>query len=57
MNPPQSPQAQALDTQSRETQTREIQAKIRVLGGVQIVLGYGKDLRSGRNSFFTTVTK
>ena len=33
------------------------QAKIRVLGGVQIVLGYGKDLRSGRNSFFTTVTK
>jgi hypothetical protein len=34
-----------------------VQAKIRVLGGVQIVLGYGKDLRSGRNSFFTTVTK
>jgi tetratricopeptide (TPR) repeat protein len=33
------------------------QAKIRVLGGVQVVLGYGKDLRSGRNSFFTTVTK
>src|ERR1700730_4528043 len=33
------------------------QAKIRVLGGVEIVLGYGKDLRSGRNSFFTTVTK
>jgi tetratricopeptide (TPR) repeat protein len=33
------------------------QAKIRVLGGVQIVLGYGKDLRSGKNSFFTTVTK
>jgi hypothetical protein len=33
------------------------QAKIRVPGGVQIVLGYGKDLRSGRNSFFTTVTK
>jgi tetratricopeptide (TPR) repeat protein len=34
-----------------------VQTKIRVLGGVQIVLGYGKDLRSGRNSFFTTVTK
>ncbi|HET7105949.1 MAG TPA: hypothetical protein VFI38_04000 [Candidatus Acidoferrum sp.] len=34
-----------------------LQAKIRVLGGVQVVLGYGKDLRSGRNSFFTTVTK
>src|SRR6266849_1782926 len=33
------------------------QAKIRVLGGVQVVRGYGKDLRSGRNSFFTTVTK
>ena len=33
------------------------QAKIRVLGGFQIVLGYGKDLRSGRNSFFTTVTR
>jgi tetratricopeptide (TPR) repeat protein len=33
------------------------QAKIRVLGGVEVVLGYGKDLRSGRNSFFTTVTK
>jgi tetratricopeptide (TPR) repeat protein len=34
-----------------------VQTKIRVLGGVQVVLGYGKDLRSGRNSFFTTVTK
>jgi len=33
------------------------QAKIRVLGGVEVVLGYGKDLRSGRNSFFTTVTR
>jgi hypothetical protein len=33
------------------------QAKIRVLGGMQVVFGYGKDLRSGRNSFFTTVTK
>jgi len=34
-----------------------VQTKIRVLGGVQVVLGYGKDLRSGRNSFFTTVTR
>jgi len=34
-----------------------VQTKIRVLGGVQVVLGYGKDLRSGRNSFFTIVTK
>jgi tetratricopeptide (TPR) repeat protein len=34
-----------------------VQTKIRVLGGVQVVLGYGKDLRSGRNSFFTAITK
>jgi tetratricopeptide (TPR) repeat protein len=34
-----------------------VQTKIRVLGGVEVVLGYGKDLRSGRNSFFTTVTR
>jgi len=34
-----------------------VQAKVRVLGGVQVVLGYGKDLRSGRNSFFTSVTR
>lgn len=32
------------------------QLKIRVLGSFQFVLGYGKDLRTGRNSFFTTVT-
>lgn len=31
-----------------------IEARIRVLGSVELVLGYGKDLRSGRNSFFTT---
>ncbi len=31
------------------------QVKIRVLGSFEFVLGYGKDLRSGRNSFFTTV--
>ena len=34
-----------------------VQTKIKVLSQFQIVLGYGKDLRSGRNSFFTTVTK
>ena len=33
------------------------QLKIRVLGSFEFVLGYGKDLRSGRNSFFTTVTR
>jgi tetratricopeptide (TPR) repeat protein len=30
--------------------------KIRALGSIEFVLGYGKDLRSGRNSFFSTVT-
>ena len=34
-----------------------IQAKIRVLGSFEFVLGYGKDLRSGNNSFFTTVSR
>ena len=34
-----------------------VQTKIKVLGQFQVVLGYGKDLRCGRNSFFTTVTK
>ena len=34
-----------------------IQAKIRLLGSLEFVLGYGKDLRSGNNSFFTTVTR
>lgn len=33
------------------------QAKIRVLGSFALVLGYGKDLRSGTNSFFTTVSR
>ena len=32
------------------------QLKIRMLGSFEFVLGYGKDLRSGRNSFFTTVS-
>jgi len=31
------------------------QLKIRVLGSFEFVVGYGKDLRSGRNSLFTTV--
>ena len=34
-----------------------IQAKIRLFGSLEFVLGYGKDLRSGNNSFFTTVTR
>ena len=34
-----------------------VQAKIRVLGSFEFVLGYGKDLRSGQNSFFTTVSR
>jgi Tfp pilus assembly protein PilF len=34
-----------------------IQAKVRLLGRLEFVLGYGKDLRSGNNSFFTTVTR
>jgi tetratricopeptide (TPR) repeat protein len=32
-----------------------IQARIRVLGGFVVVVGWGKDLRSGRDSLFTTV--
>jgi tetratricopeptide (TPR) repeat protein len=34
-----------------------VQLKIRVLGSFDFILGYGKDLRSGRNSFFTTVSR
>jgi tetratricopeptide (TPR) repeat protein len=33
-----------------------IQAKVRILGSFEFVVGYGKDLRSGNNSFFTTVS-
>ncbi len=33
------------------------QMKLRVLGSFEFVLGYGKDLRSGNNSFFTGVTR
>jgi hypothetical protein len=34
-----------------------VQAKVRVLGSFEFVLGYGKDLRSGRNTIFTTVLR
>ena len=34
-----------------------LQTKIRVFGGAEIILGYGKDLRSGRNSFFATFSR
>ena len=33
------------------------QAKIRVLGSFEFLLGYGKDLRTGNNSFFTKVSR
>lgn len=34
-----------------------VETKISVLGSFQVIFGYGKDLRSGTNSFFTTVTR
>jgi tetratricopeptide (TPR) repeat protein len=34
-----------------------VQTKVRVLDSVQFVFGYGRDLRSGINSFFTTVSR
>ena len=34
-----------------------LQARIRVFGSFEFVLGYGKDLRSGRNSFYTGVSR
>lgn len=34
-----------------------LQTKIRVLGSAEIILGYGKDLRTGRNSFFATFSR
>ncbi len=34
-----------------------IQAKFRIIGSFEFVLGYGKNLRSGQNSFFTTVSR
>ena len=34
-----------------------LQTKIEVLGSAEIILGYGKDLRSGRNSFFATLSR
>ena len=33
------------------------QAKIRVLGSFEFVLGYGRDLRTGKDSFFTKVSR
>jgi Tetratricopeptide repeat len=33
------------------------QTKVRILDSVQFVFGYGRDLRSGMNSFFTTVSR
>ena len=33
-----------------------VQVKVRILGSFEFVVGYGKDLRSGNNSIFTTVT-
>jgi tetratricopeptide (TPR) repeat protein len=33
------------------------QLKARLFGSFEFVLGYGRDLRSGRNSFFTTVLR
>jgi hypothetical protein len=32
-----------------------VQVRIRVLGSFEFLLGYGKNLRSGKNSFFTAV--
>lgn len=34
-----------------------LQTKIHVLDSAEIILGYGKDLRSGRNSFFATLSR
>ena len=34
-----------------------LHTKIRVLGSIEFVLGYGKDLRTGNNSFFTKVSR
>lgn len=34
-----------------------LQTKIRVFGSAEIIFGYGKDLRSGRNSFFAAFSR
>jgi len=34
-----------------------VQFRIRALGSAEFVLGYGRDLRAGRNTFFTTVSR
>ena len=34
-----------------------LQATVRVLGNFEVILGYGKDLRSGANTFYSTVSR
>jgi len=34
-----------------------LQATVRVLGNFEVILGYGKDLRSGTNTFYSTVSR
>lgn len=34
-----------------------LQTTVRVLGSFEVVLGYGKDLRSGANTFYSTVSR
>jgi hypothetical protein len=34
-----------------------VQATVRVLGSFEVILGYGKDLRSGANTFYSTVSR
>jgi hypothetical protein len=34
-----------------------LQAKLRVLGSVSVVLSYGRDLRNGKGLFFATSTR
>lgn len=34
-----------------------LQAKVKLLGSFEFVLGYGKDLRSGANTFYSTVSR
>jgi hypothetical protein len=34
-----------------------VQATVRALGSFEVVLGYGRDLRSGNNTFYSTVSR
>ena len=34
-----------------------VQCKVRVLGSLSIIFSYGRDLRSGRSAFYTTVLR